>query len=137
MTTQLTAPSRMLSSVFSARYEPMRRLMVSMTSRMRATRFGSSDRLASLVSKALRSTSRKVAYRKTTTKVTRIEPTDASSEVSSRCRLICAISSWRSVAQVGSVSKPKNTATRWIAASSDSWYCGASASARSLLAITR
>ena len=52
MTTQLTAPSRMLSSVFSARYEPMRRLMVSMTSRMRATRLGSSDRLASLVSKA-------------------------------------------------------------------------------------
>jgi hypothetical protein len=41
------------------------------------------------------------------------------------------------VAQVGSVSMPKNTAMRWIAASSDCWYCGASAIALSLLAMTR
>ncbi len=99
----------------------MRRLMVPITWRMRATRAGSSDRLASLVSKPLRSSRRKVAYRQTTTKVSAIEPTEASSEPISRCRSMRASSSWRNVAQVGSVSKPKCTATRWIVASKDCW----------------
>ena len=90
----------------------MRRLMAWMTSRMRATRLGSSDRLASLVAKARRSTSRKVAYRHTTMKVTTTDDSDASVEANTRCRLICASRSWRSVAQVGSVSMRKNTAMR-------------------------
>ena len=41
---------------------------------------------------------------------------------------------WRSDFQLGSDSRPRVTAMFWMLASSESWYCGAKATARPTLA---
>ena len=51
----------------------------------------------------------------------------ATVEPISRCRLTCSRNTCRSVDHVGSSSMPKRTASFWIVASSDAWYCGARA----------
>ena len=63
-----------------------------------------------------------------------MDSTEPSVPPTSRWMLTWARNCWRRDFQLGSDSRPRVTARFWILFNSESWYCGASATARPTLA---